>query len=887
MTGEEVSDDELDARFDTLFDAYDKHNETCHYQSGLRLVHEIRRLAKSEHRLLPYIRATFNLMNDAASLLTPEVGRDASLEMIALLEHEDRARQMQPDFPEDGYEYQCRRFTTCAYDNFAASVATLQGYNSDGMYACISDGMQVCRRTGELDCLKCFREYSTEVYLAADDLPMAFHNARLGFMNVDPGPHDRRWVGATDEFRLLLMQGQIDDAFESLRRVWSFRETYHSPYSARLESTLLLDQLLAISGRMGERDQWFPQADPARHDQPPPAGEYPRYDLTRDRVDSLIAFCNGETDKSLGMLEAWDAKLRRQKCLSRWFGLRLQLLATLRLSGRTEKIPALAKQLETSATTARDWLTLRTLKRVLDPDAHPTPLALLEDLTVGPFARPATTVAVSADAADVADAASVGENAAPVAEDTDNTAADAGSVLHVDETTPLEDWGVSLIERLRQAEEAEQVANVLNELLSLDLEKVTHPHDAAGLLRIARFAFGEGTRGVEVWQWAGAIKSKFPNVAAVLCQFAGLGAFVNGSLLEDAELLIPTEELEATFQAALDLNPDSAGNHALAGSYYLGCDNHGEAERCLARAFRLDRTMSYAALQLAKVYQQTDRTRDALAVLDMCLREGSRDPDVAWQAALNANHLEQFEPVLTYLDRLDEVQPETPWSGHYRATALLELDRPDAALAAADREMELFSDRASAQQLQRAAALVLLDRLDEFQAALQEILRTPLSEVDFLSVTGLAKLHRRLWLSLRKIPNGDQQRQAYETFLLASGLMPDEFFEAIREAPGAEPLVDIRFFRCLVRQPLDADWPTATHCRMGEAEWTGYDIHWGVLAQDEADAERRIFEYQSRCHHLPARMLEVSESEDHYRDVPGVLWQGLREESSEDEDGPD
>jgi hypothetical protein len=45
------------------------------------------------------------------------------------------------------------------------------------MHGCISDGIQVCQRTGKLECVNCFREYAAEVYLAADDLPMALHQA--------------------------------------------------------------------------------------------------------------------------------------------------------------------------------------------------------------------------------------------------------------------------------------------------------------------------------------------------------------------------------------------------------------------------------------------------------------------------------------------------------------------------------------------------------------------------------------------------------------------------------------------------------------------------------------------------------------------------------------
>ena len=71
---------------------------------------------------------------------------------------------------------------------------------------------------------------------------------------------------------------------------------------------------------------------------------------------------------------------------------------------------------------------------------------------------------------------------------------------------------------------------------------------------------------------------------------------------------------------------------------------------------------------------------------------------------------------------------------------------------------------------------------------------------------------------------------------------------------------------------------------MGEADWTSYDCPWGVLAVDEEDATQRVLGYQKRCSILPAVVLDITPSEETYRDAPGIVWQGARDESEERDD---
>ena len=874
--GERMSNlesDELQQRFEALFAQIDELTDLCKYSSAVRVANEIRRLAKSEGRLVEYIRALFVAMNYGVSCLDPETGRDHALELIAILENEDRARQLQPDLPEDEYDWYRSRFSSCAYDNFARAVANIQGFNSEGMHACINDGLQVCRRTGKLECLKCFREYAAEVYEAADDLEMALHNARLGISHLDPGPHDRRWVGVKEESRLLLLQGQIEEALAGLQRGWSMRETYHDPYAATIEGGMLMKVLLTLNGREAELSQWVTPELAAKFTSPP-RGEYPWYDLRADMFESFFAFCAGDRTKAIQLLEHWDPLLRRQKCLDEWFHVRLQLIATLRYAGQTERVPGMAKQLEASATEARDYLTLRRLKRVLDSAAYPTPLGLLGDVTVGPFAAPRTDGPVIL---------------APAIPPTDEAIAAAMLSPSVEPERPpslLSPAIEKLVAELQIAGAEPAFAAVRAKVLALPPQSVIDDRDASKLLQLLKYSLTHTADPEEIWAWAEAVGEPFGRMPNIICHRAVLGAILAQFPVDPP--VISAERIAELFRASMDLDPDSAFSHAQAGTFHLQQGNLSEAERCLSRACRLDRTASAPALQLAQVYSQTDRRRDGLAVLDMCLREGTQDPDVAWEAALYAYGLEQYEPVLTYLDRFDQWKPNSPWSGHYRAAALLELERYAEALTAAEADDKLNPEATYASLLQKVTAYAGLKRDEDCLVGLKQVLSIPLRTVTSLSVQGLARLHRRLWMALHPWSPEDPLVQNYETFLLGTGLAPNEMFAAIREESGQAPIEDgVNFYRVLIRQTMDETWKDSPYCLAGEDDWTEYEAVWGVLAEDEDKARRLVVDMQGRAMDRTAEVLGVEEGGTEYTDIPGVVWQGLRDSAIDDDDDED
>ena len=55
--------------------------EASLYRSAIRVANEIRRVARAEKRVIPYLNSTFTLMNQGIDLLDPEAARDAALEL--------------------------------------------------------------------------------------------------------------------------------------------------------------------------------------------------------------------------------------------------------------------------------------------------------------------------------------------------------------------------------------------------------------------------------------------------------------------------------------------------------------------------------------------------------------------------------------------------------------------------------------------------------------------------------------------------------------------------------------------------------------------------------------------------------------------------------------
>ncbi|MCY2967425.1 MAG: hypothetical protein NT069_27955 [Planctomycetota bacterium] len=660
--------DELEDReeeLNLLEEKHDAFNESCEMRSALRVATEIARIAKQEQLVVPYLNARFKMMNKARAVLDPDMGCEIAVELVALLESEDRARLIQPELPREDYAMTVGWMSACAYDNLAVHTANRQGYNSPGMQACISSGLEICRRTGKLQCIACFREYATEVYRAADDLDMALHSARLvsGQPADAPGSY-RRWSGADDEAELLLMKGQIGPALEAVHRALALAPDYHNPNDATRDSEIQREVIELLGGKRPPDVSTLSKRDL-------PRGEYDQLDLKLDLRDALALACSGDLEGAERLIAPWDRRLQQQNCLHEWFDVRLRLAALARLAGNERKLHSLGAPLREKALPACDWLTLNRLERLLDPTIKANPYATVGDLLEGPFAvSSAAAVLTSVVESPPVNAPSPVSDADSAVTTGPKTPGDSD-----EPDSPLAAVIGGLAEELAGSNGDEDVLRqVAAKLLKLAPPELTHPFDAGWVLHLMQYLLELAGDPEVVWVWAKKVADPFPQDARVLNTFAALAAAFHRREATPPDL-IPLEQVDALFRRSLDLDPTLPRNFARAGAFHLETDNFDEAERCLSRAFRLDRTSAPVAAQLAELYEQSDRPRDALAVLDLALREGCDEPHITWQAAMLAVSLDQFEPLKTYIEQFERQRPGEPWTQHYRAIALLELDQ--------------------------------------------------------------------------------------------------------------------------------------------------------------------------------------------------------------------
>jgi tetratricopeptide (TPR) repeat protein len=859
----EAPNGDVDAQLNELLRAVSDLRSKCLIRSAYRATLEAKRLAKAERRLLPYLMANFYVMNLSQDLFEHEAGREAAIENIALLESPDRARAFQGDYDEGRYDHTVHWMSACSYDNLATATGMLQGYNSTGMQACIADGIQVCRRTGKLECVACFREYATEVHRAADDLAMALHQATTNANAKPPadGGNDRRFIGAYDRSRLLLLAGQLEAAHESAARSMGLSESYHTPLRARRMARNLLRQ----AGHLAGNAEWVEAGTDPAADRTP-RGEDPMQDLRDDLAEALAEANRGEVPAAIARLATWDEQLSRSKCLHWWFETRLHLVALHRLAGKADRAAPLARPLEAKARQANDFLTLRRLDRMLSSTGAlpPSPFPAVGPLTTGRYAAPTPAP----------DAAPPSPTAPAAKEESEAPKAEQG---------PLQGVVVSLVEQLNgdlraaaEADRAPDIGPIVEAVLAIPPERVTHVGDAASLLHLLAFVARGPVPHERVWAWAGAVAERHPTEAAVVALRAQLGDVLRSAEGSPVAEAIQPAELEALFRRAMDLDPNWAEGFAKAGVFFLRNGNDVEAERCLARAFRLDRSNEHVASDLADLYAASDRPGDALAVLDMCLRQGTESPDLLWKAGVRAVGLERHESAVTYLDRLEAIEPGRPWVQYYRALALLALNRPAEAMEAADKEAER-TGRADALHVQsiRAAAAAQLDRPGEVRRHLDASLAIALRTIEDLTPVGIRLCHARMWTAALTLPADDPVRRRVTDRLLRSGLTPDAIWAYYRTGPGvasAEPVKGLNHYVIDLRQPLGQDWVGSDDCPPGQEGWTAYLVRYGVLAPSEDEARQTVLEWQSRSAARPAEIINVEQDGGPDPDRPGVTW---------------
>jgi tetratricopeptide (TPR) repeat protein len=883
MSDDDQQFDDVEARFQQLFDGISEARRNEKAKTGIRLCHEGKRIAKETNRLIPYLHCAFELMMYCESLGECKLGCDNAVETIAFLENEDRARQFDPQLNDEHYEYTRSWMTARVYKALAQMTGMMHGYNSPGLHNCIADGINVCRRTGDTDSILMFREFAVEVYRAADDIDLAIHFARES-LQTQGGDENRKVASADDVAKLLALQGRFRESAEMIVEGWEYCEQFHTPYLAHINFVPLAREVAALAGRADILEQ-FPIIIRSDVETDLPEGRYVRYPDRHEnsgyeqryrRHEAMELACRGDFQGAIDCLRTMDNLLQGND-LDHWFAIRCRLVAAYRLNGQMDLARKLAKHCVPFAEKANDWLTLRRLERLMDESIPANPLATLEPPDCGPFAVTKTSVAFDSTK-ELSGSPNAGSNSSDPAVGMEKP--DDSRMLPSD--VPLSPIVEEFYERLQNCEGNEEVIEqIRKDLFGTQPDSAGTADDCQHLIHLATFLIDPDCIESALL-WAQGLMKHFPQSDELQSMFATFASRLLAADEKAIGTLVTWDQITSLFRESIDRNPKSAKNYGRAGNHFLSLGEYGDAERCLARAFRLDRTYAMASLGLAQVYASTERPRDALAVLDMALREGCDDPRIAWEAALHAKSLDQFTSMLTYLDHYDQQMPDEPWSNYYRGFAYVELLRPKEALKALEREAEINPEAEYPIKLLQTCALGQLDKVEEFSMGLTEILEIPLKTVDSLSHAGLAQLFRRLWITSKCLPSRNPLREKLDQRLLCCCLTPDDSFEATRIAkPEASEQV-VQFFRVILQQPLDERWKDSEGCLLGEEEWKSYNIMWTVLAVDEEDAVRQATEIQGACYSIPAEVLNVQFIEQQYRDFAGVVSQGPRAEGVDD-----
>ena len=835
----------------------------CRFSSSSRLYGELRRRGRVEHRANAYVYGTFFQMDQAQYLLDFHTMRERAVELIAILENEEQARQIQSDFPREQYDYLVYSMSSCAYENLAEATGQLEGYNSEGMHACIADGIQICRRTGKIGCVSCFREYACDVYLAADDADIAGHQCRLVMEQEgawsDRG--DRRWLATSKLAWLAALHGRFDEALATIDRALEFTqgEAVSLKFESRMRTLLARDTIRLAAGLppIVESDPEFVQM--------PSGEECPVFEHAMDLNAALFAVQQSDWEEAFRLLGHWDQRLQKCNGTHLWFETRLRLIAMKRLSGQQKQAESLARQLDLRARAANDYLTLRRLQLLLDTDS-PSPLA----------------IAAEPRRVEVSDTQSTSLESSPTVVDSDEVSTEEPDRP----PTPLSPLIESLRTRMNDFMEdptEEKFDSIRADVLGVSAQQATHQDDASTLLHLMGFLVGSGEDGEEVWKWANSLAAPHRSHSVTLSVLGVLGDALRACPNEVLAEKITADRTEQLFRKSLELDGTKPRNFLRAGDHFAAQDNYGEAERCFARAFRLDRVDGNIVRRLADLYANTERPRDALHVLDVSLREGSTDSQVAFDAAMLAFRLKQYDATLTYLEKFEQLAGENLWTNYYRGVCHYEQGDFAQCLECLDQEEVLAESTGWHLELMRAVAKIHLGDVTGAQPHLNTALETPLFEVDFLSATGIGELLQRLCVVADDVLKDDALVARLESRLLRSGLMPDSWFQWKREEADLKPVENVRLYRCLVYQPLDETWITDPDRLSDQLGWTAYLTEWGVLSDSEDAAREMAIKAQSLCYQLPATVQEVLESEETYTDVPGAVWQAARFELTDEE----
>jgi hypothetical protein len=828
-----------------------KKRQSRHDATALQMSLELRKKAQAEHLIIPYLKANFEIMNCSQDQFEPELASDAAVRCIGLLESIEQARSFQPNYSEQAYNYYVQWLSACSYDNLATATAFTSGYNSAGMQSCIADGVSVCKRTGKSECITCFREYATEVFRAADDLPMALSHARANLARKNPRS-DRRWVSARAEAELLMLQGDLTGALAAAKNAASLIETYWSRTSAVQRTRSQLREIFLLSGIDDQTDAIVPAGETLPREE--------NFDTAyRDDLNLALGLSiQGDHAAVVKILTYWDEFFIGKKCLSFWFETQLRLIAAHLLSGSTDLASTLYAPLYEAAKKANDYLTIRRLSLLKSGEFPVSPMPPTAAFDIGPYA-PKKSSRVSASAPTTSQTS---------ARDATPPAPELKAKLD-----PLVDLLLRQPAMTGAPPSPDDIAVAIAGLLPIDPATATVPGAARSLLMLAIAVADSPHAKPRLWEWAKAVAARFPRDGEIVGMIADLGRML--TLRKENPLKQPGEtEIEELYRESMSLAPDSAGVFARAGFYFLDHHNDAEGERCLSRAFRLDRGVERVADALATIYERSNRLEDGLFVRDLAIRQGVHSRRMLWLAAMEALQLRRSRQAVSYLDRLEELFAGLPAVQFNRALALLDLNEPAEALAAL--ELETPRVKGALFHVESARAMASSKQKDEpaTMAAIESALAIPFRTIDNLRDgeirDGLSRLLRAAQALSDKSHAAMVELRCHQ-----SGLYPSAFllFRRLQN----KKTTGLAHFECALTQPLDASWAGSKACLAAQTEWKSYRVNIGVLAADEKEASNTALLWQSQAGGLPATIESIRQTRGGFTDFPGITEYGPRE----------
>ncbi|MDF1663399.1 MAG: hypothetical protein P1V97_16630, partial [Planctomycetota bacterium] len=468
------------------------------YESQRPLIQEALPQAKAERDFVSYVRLLFITANSCNSTLTPVRQRDASVELITLLESTDAARRIQPDLSEEAFEELKHWYSSCAYDNLAIATANIEGFNSEGMFEAVTEGIEKCRQTGKTQCITCFREYSVLVSMAADDLELAAKQAhQLALRGKDEAQHDRRAVAWKDLGRIQILAGDLESSLQSFDQALAVAKEYHDPEDIELAVHRHFDLVYSLLARP-EEYQEFCKTQPCPKLSDPDESRVAA--KLQDHVMAVKACINKDFDTAIELRKKWIDWCTESQNLADWFDLQVMLISTLKLKDAASDVSDLIAETRSKAEEKRDWLTLKRLACIEHPEFTINPLGTIAPFLAGHYAAKDQDVEGAKSAEANKSEQSPNRNETPDGQSDEDTTVTPMMIMFQEST-----------DRLQKASDQPSIIKELAaELKGIIPNTLENAKDASYYLRMLAWAFQLGFEVKPLWRLAKMVAKLYP-----------------------------------------------------------------------------------------------------------------------------------------------------------------------------------------------------------------------------------------------------------------------------------------------------------------------------------------------------------------------------------------